>query len=113
MKEPYLIFEKEVALWADIFPVTAITVRMREATHTSPPAPEPEIVWRCCEFLPRSTNRKPEDCEMVQRAAKAEREKVLKELIEWLEPQNLMLLKQKTYRKLQSLRAQQQGGVSE
>jgi hypothetical protein len=38
MKEPYLILEEEVALWADIFPATAITVRSRP--HAPAPTPE-------------------------------------------------------------------------
>jgi len=37
---------------------------------TRPHIPAPEIVWRCCEFLPRSMDRKPEDCEMVKEAAR-------------------------------------------
>ena len=48
---------------------------------------------------------KQHDAALIHKA----REDVLVELIEWLEPQNLTRLKQKTYRKLQSLRAQQGG----
>jgi len=47
MKEPYLILEEEVALWADIFPATAITVRSR------PHTPAPTYSWDWCLGCPR------------------------------------------------------------
>jgi hypothetical protein len=55
-------------------------------THPHTPAPEQEIIWRCCEFLPRRPmDRKPEDCEMVKEAARtatlAENKRVLEKMV--------------------------------
>jgi len=131
-QQEYIITEPQLAAIEIILKRVGVPMKrnvllteIRSRPHTpAAPAKEPlpidglqEFPFRlsdpkCCKDCWESEPLCHDTCgkyEMDRDAAicKAERERVLDELIEWLEPQKLPLLKQRMYRKLKSLRQEE------
>jgi hypothetical protein len=104
MKEPYLIFEKEVALWADIFPATAITVRTRP--HTPTPAKMGEIS-KICKLCNYETDCKEHDTDIARAATLKENKRVLDAMLKAMDEDKYYLNIRWKYREIiESLRQQ-------
>jgi hypothetical protein len=80
LQREYIITEEQI----DYIEKNSVCLpELYDEIRSHPHTTAPDIVWRCCEFLPRSMDRKPEDCEMVKQASRTATLATLDMLLEY------------------------------